>query len=951
MQNETKKDRHPVWRDGLADQENSLTEKIRARRKEEETKETEKVLIQDLEEDLEDSEQKETEYGGFECEVFPDLKIVSPRYALLMSFLIPVIVMILIFVQRGIFPFGEESFLRTDMYHQYAPFFSEFRYKLTHGGSLLYSWDVGMGINFAALYAYYLASPLNWLILLCPAKYVIEFMTVSIVIKIGLCGWSMAYYLRHHCHTEDFGIVFFGVFYALSGYMAAYSWNIMWLDCIVVFPLIMLALERLVREGKGMAYCLLLGFSILSNYYISIMTCMFLVIYMIALLILEQQMTLEKFVGRVFKFCGYSLLAGGLSAVVLLPEIYALQSTASGSSTFPQTITQYFSIFDMLARHIGNVETEIGLDHWPNIYCGVAVIMFFFLYLGCRQIRPKEKVVSCVMLLFFMASFSINVLNYIWHGFHYPNSLPCRQSYIYIWLVLLVCYEAYIHLSEIPWSQVARAFGFSAAFVLMAQKLLEENEQFHFAVFYAAILFLALYLAGIAWYRKKPRWRCIILFYTLAVVTIEAAVNTAVTSVTTTSRTEYTKDNHAVENMVSTVQPNKTFFRIKKEKGKTKNDGAWMHFPSVSLFSSTASADLSKLFKKLGCESSTNAYSIVGSTPLIDSLFSVKYGFYPEEQQKTGLQTFLAQENETWFYENNYTLPLGFFVASDFFYRWDLDSGKPADVQNSLADALDADQVLEMVMDTQSDGISMSFTPAESGRYYAYVRNKKIEKVTADTWNGSKTFTNTDRGYLLDLGWCAAGNEVTLTAEETSEVLDANVYRFSDQGLISVYDKLSAQPWILTSWTDSSLEGTISCKDSGTMMTTIPYDKGWKILVDGEEQTAEKVLDAFIGISLTPGEHTISMKYFPEGLKMGAWITVGSIVIVLLIFGSSRLLRKARLYEQEQNEEREDPENEDHGNECDGKEHDESVDDESQHDESEYRGSENHQNEDHENDQ
>ena len=46
---------------------------------------------------------------------------------------------------------------------QYAPFFAEFRHKLADGGSLLYSWNVGMGVNFAALYAYYLASPLNWL--------------------------------------------------------------------------------------------------------------------------------------------------------------------------------------------------------------------------------------------------------------------------------------------------------------------------------------------------------------------------------------------------------------------------------------------------------------------------------------------------------------------------------------------------------------------------------------------------------------------------------------------------------------------------------------------------------------------------------------------------------------------------------------------------------------------
>ena len=96
--------------------------------------------------------------------------ILRPGDSYLAAFLVPVVIMVIIFAQRGIFPFGDESFLRTDMYHQYAPFFAEFRHKLADGGSLLYSWDVGMGVNFAALYAYYLASPLNWLILLCSSS-------------------------------------------------------------------------------------------------------------------------------------------------------------------------------------------------------------------------------------------------------------------------------------------------------------------------------------------------------------------------------------------------------------------------------------------------------------------------------------------------------------------------------------------------------------------------------------------------------------------------------------------------------------------------------------------------------------------------------------------------------------------------------------------------------------
>ena len=167
---------------------------------------------------------------GEGCPAEKKNSLIHPQDAYLAAFFVPVLIMVIIYIQRQIFPFGEESFLRTDMYHQYAPFFAEFRHKLTQGGSLLYSWNVGMGVNFAALYAYYLASPFNWFLLLCPRGLIIEFMTYLIVLKTGLCGLSMTYYLQKHYKKPDFGAAFFGIFYALSGYMAAYSWNIMWLD-------------------------------------------------------------------------------------------------------------------------------------------------------------------------------------------------------------------------------------------------------------------------------------------------------------------------------------------------------------------------------------------------------------------------------------------------------------------------------------------------------------------------------------------------------------------------------------------------------------------------------------------------------------------------------------------------------------------------------------------------
>lgn len=801
-----------------------------------------------------------------------DVHILRPGDSLLAAFFVPVLVLVVIFAQRGIFPFGEECFLRTDMYHQYAPFFSEFQYKLTHGGSLLYSWDIGMGVNFSALYAYYLASPMNWLVALCPRQFLIEFMTVLIVIKTGLSGLFFTWYLRKHTGTREFGSCFFGIFYALSGYMAAYSWNIMWLDCILLFPVILFGLERLVKEKKGMVYCIALGLSILSNYYISIMICIFMVIYAAVLVILYPPKKGKEFAATAGRFTLYSLLAGGLAAVVLLPEIYALQATASGNFDFPKTVSSYFSIFDMIARHIGNVQTEIGLDHWPNIYCGVAVLMLLLLYLGNKNIKIKEKAVYFSLLLFFYASFSVNVLNFIWHGFHYPNSLPCRQSFIYIALVLVMCYKAYLELKNTPWKHIVMAFWGAAAFVILAEKLVDNEEQFHFAVFYAAILFLALYTGCIYLYHSRKWCRDGVLLAVLGLVFCESAVNMAVTSIPTTSRTAYVKDNEDTMLLADSIRSS-VFYRIEKGESRTKNDGAWMNFPSASLFSSVASAAMSDFFKSVGCESSTNAYSVKGSTPFIDALFAARYGIYPDQQPADSLKEQIGRQGSMWLYENKHTLPVGFVMPQDMETNWVLDSGNPANVQNDLSSVLGVSNLL-VPAEGVSEGKKLTFTADASGDYYVYVTNKKVEEVSAEIGERSLSFDNVDRGYFLELGYLPKGQEVILQSQtDGNPAMQAEIWRFDPEAMEEIYQCLSKSPLELSSWTDTGLAGSINTPEGGTMFTSIPYDKGWKIWVDGTAVSGRPVFDAFLGVDLEPGEHKIRLSYEPQGLKTGAVIT------------------------------------------------------------------------------
>ena len=830
----------------------------------------------------------------------------------LCAFIIPIFIMIGIFVERGIFPFGDSSFLRTDLYHQYAPFFQTLKDKLANGGSLSYTWELGMGTNYAALFAYYLSSPLNWLLVFCPQKYVIEFITYMIVLKIGLSGLTFTYYLSKRNNTKNIGIAFFGIFYALSGYMAAYSWNIMWLDCILLFPLIILGIDRLVKEDKCMLYCLTLGLSIISNYYISIMICIYLVIYFIVSMILlpsKEKKTIHLADGttrtrtihtnyprKILNFCIYSLLAGGLAAAVLIPEIYALQMTASSDFNFPKTFTSYFSIFDMIARHLVNVKVHIGLDHWPNIYCGVAILMLIPLYVMNKKVNYKEKAAYLLLLLFFFLSFSLNALNFIWHGLHYPNSLPARQSFIYIFLVLVMAYKGYEGIKERSMKQIVGSMWIVIAFILLAEKLCTDDTFYSWSVFYLSILFVVIYGLFAYLHRKGGFPKDILAILTVSVIALEAAINTSETSVTTVNRVSYVQDDESVRTMIEAVEEEEgnNFFRVEKLDRRTKNDGAWYGFQSGSIFSSTANANLTSFYKKFGLEGSTNAYSINGETFLVNSLFSIKYGLTKSEEREDNLRTLYKEEGNMKLYQNNYTLPLGFMTPLNLDDTWDGSGYNPIENQNSFIRATTGINGLFYPVNSTSLGTTTTTIKiSEPGYVYAYVKGNDLKNVTATWGEESEKFENIDRGYILDLGYHVAGDEITLTTtDQNASSMTVYAYQMDEDKFIDAYNSLNQDPMIIDSYDDTHINAHIDVTDSGLLFTSIPYEKGWTVKVDGEEVEIEAFEDTFISIPITTGSHTLEFSYQPEGQIIGIIITLGSVTILILLFFLNRLFDK-----------------------------------------------------------
>lgn len=814
----------------------------------------------------------------------------SGNIVFIMAFIIPVIIFCALYYVRNIFPFGTNCYLRSDMYHQYAPFFSEFWHKIRNGESLTYSWNIGMGTNFTSLYAYYLASPANWVIALFPQKYMIEIMNAMIIMKLSAASVSFTYYIAKHFHNKSCAIALFGTFYALSGFIAAYSWNIMWLDCVVLLPLIMLGLERLVNENKCFLYCISLGLCIFTNYYISIMVCMSVVLYFIVLMIAYNKTRHPRIYFKKFvHWCVYSLLAGGLAACLLLPEMYTFSLSASSEISFPKTLNVYFSMLEMLTRQLIDIPVHLGLDHYPNIYCGVFVFLLIPLYAMNKKISARERIGKFCILLVFLLAFNINIFNFIWHGFHYPNSLPCRQSFIYIFFVLTMAYEAFYHLKNTTNKQLSTSVWIALAFLFIAEQIFTTNDTYDSKIIYISGAFILIYALLMQLHRRTHFKVPVILFAAFAVSIVECTMNMEATGLGTTNRTAYLLDYNAVKAVTDTIaKEDSGFYRMDKVTGaRSKNDGAWHNYPSISTFSSTSNAGMSELLGLLGFEHSTNAYGYEGATMVTNSLFSVKYVISNQHLAESRLQNYATGEDGEFIYKNTYTLPVGYMLPETFETDWVPNSMyNGIENQNSfIKAATNIANVFTLTYEyrTESD---VTFAPVKNGHMYLYVSNANIESIGVSI-NGTVTNHSglKNGNHIIDIGYVTTTDSIEVYADT---FMGLSVYTLEENRFIEAFNILNNGGLTLTSHSDTRMEGTVMTASNGIMMFSIPYDGGWSVYVDGKKADTFAIKDALLGISLSAGEHTIVLKYMPVHLIKGCILTLLCIIILIAVHLFSR---------------------------------------------------------------
>ena len=873
-----------------------------------------------------------------------------------LAFLIPFLGMLAVMIVNGYHPFGAKAMLYSDNYHQYYPFFVAFRRALLSGQSLLYSWDVGMGVDYLGMIAYYLGSPLNLLSVLVPESQVLNFFSLLMPFRLGLAGLFFSIFLRNIFRREDFSIALFGGFYGLCAWALGYQWNVMWLDTFALLPLVALGMVSLLRDKKFVLYTITLALSVIANYYIGLFTCFFVFLSFFCYEICCPR-GWKRFFADLFRIGVFSVLALGMTTILSLTALSALQTTQSSVNNFPTGFRLNIAsshdlkgLLDAMRQVAGNMGGGIEptfKEGLPNLYCGVVSILLGLLFFMTGDVKLREKLCCAFLLLFFNVSFIIRQLDYIWHGFHFPNMIPYRFSFLYSFVLLYMAYRAWTLRRRFDWLQILTAGLLTGAILCCCRDVLATQSIRIFGTTYEVpvyliynVSFFALYLVILLLGSRKPRAReetpeDVLRVRKLArrrwararggmwtVMALELAATLAAFGFyfPGTSVSDYPRGTEQAASMIRYMKEREAdtlFYRAETTHAQTLNDGALNGYSGISTFTSSANVHITEFMRALGygAKNTYNRYCFEESSPVANLFLDLKYMI---EREGHGRSSSVFEEvhhyGNVYLYRNTAYLPLGFLTEPQLAQVNFLGSTGSFQFQNELfraATGLMGDvwhPIPAEYRDIYGSGVEVTgqndngfcqYENPEAGAnvIYSYVADQDgFACVHLDlpkrndfyvSVNGNELYRETislpqmlaisdvHAGDVIDIRIvCKSGESGTATVN--TAILDDALFRLG-------YELLNSSTMTLTSFSNTLVEGNITCSRDGLLYTSIPQNGNWTAYVDGQEWDITLIGDCMIGLSLTQGTHTLRFVYRNQAFELGLLITGVSLAIFLLL--------------------------------------------------------------------
>lgn len=837
-------------------------------------------------------------------------------------------VLCMLYAWIGVWPLGEKSVMLVDMHHQYGPLLSELRYMLLHGENFTYSFHIGLGVNFLPTFAYYLASPLNLLLVLFPQRFLTEGILVITLLKNAAAAAAFTACAQYLYRRRDGMMVAAGVLYASMMYMLAYSWNIMWLDVVALLPLVVLCMERMLRTGKWMAYTLTLALALFANYYIGFMLCIFLVLYMLVWLA-RQPRTLRQCALGCWRFGYGSLLGGGLTAALLVPTALALGRTSAAGDSLPK-FDSNFPIFDLLSQFFYGAEPTVRSGNLPNLYCGVVVVLLVPLYFCQKKIPLRRRLSYGALAAVMLLSCTITQWDRLWHGLHAPNDLPYRFSFLTCFAVLLLAAHAMVHLRDVKPKHLCASLAASALYLVIWERFGGEDNTPAPWLVYVNLLLLAIYALvlalGAARRHGAPLPRQAVAVLLLTVICAELIIGGTGSIDALNENEYYTNHGNYVDNASTTAdaaaikraqelaeEDGEVFCRVERLPRFTCMDTALHHYAGITTFASSNPYQTARFMGRLGYAfNGVNSYLYNSFVPVSDALFGIRYVVLKSNianHAQLELVDSLSVQGETrYIYRNRAALPIGFAADADILEYRSTDYAPFKNQEQVYSGLLGYDAELYTALDIETDGSGASITgsnfykPAtyesttysatvdEKGQYFAFVECRAADALRVETYKDysqqNSWSVTTHEPYVIDMGTLLPDQQIQVTVEAEGGVSgNISLVRLNRDTFNETITALSAGGLQITEQSATHMAGTVEAAEDGVLFFSIPYDSGWTVEIDGQavETLAvdpnEKDTDgALLAARLTAGHHDVTLTFRAKGQTVGLLVSLVSML-------------------------------------------------------------------------
>ncbi|MBQ5330979.1 MAG: YfhO family protein [Oscillospiraceae bacterium] len=864
-------------------------------------------------------------------------------------FLLPAIVLFAAYGVFGVHPFGDQSVLVLDLNGQYVYYYENLRDALHGNGSLFNSWSRNLSGETMGMFAYYMASPFMIIPLLLPRSIMTESILILQLCKVGTAAVSFFLYLTKQRRCRRSTSFLFALMYALMAYMIVQLMNPMWLDGLIYLPFIVTGIEKLVDKGKWLAFIIPLSLMFVAHFYIGLMIAIFSCIYFLYYYFAAKK-DYKLSVGSFFT-CGLRFATGGivsafLAGWVLIPLYYSL-SLGKFSFTKPDySVKAQFDFLDFFKNLLPNVYDTCRPEGSPVIYCGVITVILLPLFFLNDRIRFREKMGLGAVLTVLLASMYLSTVDLLWHGLQVPNWLPYRYSFCFSFVLLIMGAQTFERLSGITLKELLGTAVCLLIFIFWVSRQEYDGVDLWLSTWYAAV-FTAVYALVLRFVKISSRHARVILTYVLGIfITGELFGSTLSTLFAIDNDVHYSKYSsynryitlgRETAEMIYDADPfsESGFYRIESNYHRTVNDSLAMGTFGISHSSSTLNSAPIEFLRRMGFSYGGHYIKYKGATYITDAILGIKYitdkGDISEDkipEDKSYDKLLLTNEDEKEIfavYENPYALPVA-FMADNSVLDVSFDLNNPFENQNTLLSHILGDEEVRYfrqvrVKDTKPENAKQSsygahtkYVPIEVGKnchieytvkaptsdmMYFYMPSSYERKV--NLWLNKEFLDFYFEGgnmVVQTLGRFEPGEEfsfiVTVT-EEKNEVLfkDKLFYYLDEQRFKEDIQKVAEHGMKVTEFKEDHLKGTINAAKDGIMFTTISWEPGWTIYVDGVKTEPVKVCDALIGVPLTAGDHDIEMRFVPEGLVTGIIFTAAGLVALFLIIMLEKMDKKA----------------------------------------------------------